>query len=56
MLWGGVFIPSLIHHLVSIFYMKDTKQKAITELTDIKWMAKEINRKLQIEVSAMEEK
>ena len=55
MLWGRVFIPLLIHHLLSIFYMKDTKQKAITELKDIKWIAKQINRKLQIEVSAMEE-
>ena len=35
--------------------MKDTKQMATTEFTEIKWIAKQINRKLQI-FSAMEEK
>lgn len=48
MLGGRVLIPSLIDHLLSIFYMKDTKQMVITEFTEIKWIAKQINSKLRI--------
>ena len=55
MLWGRVFIPPLTDHLRSIFYMKDTKQMPITEFTEVKWIAKQINGKLQI-FSAIEEK
>lgn len=55
MLWGRVLIPPLIDHFWNIFYMKDTKQMPITEFTEVKWIAKQINGKLQI-FSAIEEK